>query len=229
MTVPSLPRSWVFPTFPGGDLWSYERFPLDEQPRLPPLDDGLAWLEREPECDEWTIDGTDAGGQSCPLTPECLAAVAAGLKLPAGLRSFAARPHLQRRVRSATACYLDLGDRAVPTSDGGHLVHLLSDQQWVLHWLLHVDAAGAETVVVTRSPLGFEEAGQPAVVELDRASGLEVCADGFVEFLYRFWIENEIWFALDEGMALRPPLAGYVAELAAAPNPRAGAPGTTGR
>jgi len=28
---------------------------------------------------------------------------------------------------------------------------------------------------------------------------LEVCADSFAEFLYRFWIENEIWYALHEG------------------------------
>ena len=37
-------------------------------------------------------------------------------------------------------------------------------------------------------------------------SGLDFayCAPSFSEFLYRFWIENEIWFALEDDASRRP-------------------------
>jgi hypothetical protein len=42
---------------------------------------------------------------------------------------------------------------------------------------------------------------------------LEVCAGSFAEFLYRFWIENEIHFATRRGQALNPAAAAYAARL----------------
>jgi hypothetical protein len=63
-------------------------------------------------------------------------------------------------VRSCTACYLDLGDLLVPVAghaaDDAWLIHFLSDQQWVMHWLLYADHDSHEAVVATHVPLGFE-------------------------------------------------------------------------
>jgi hypothetical protein len=119
---------------------------------------------------------------------------------------FVAEPELQSRVRSCTACYLDLGDSAVPVRDGGSLIHFLSDQQWILHWLLYCDPVGREAVVVTELPYGFEVSDEDlAAFRLEDAAiavfdplraPAAVCAESFREFLWRFRIENEIWFAL---------------------------------
>jgi hypothetical protein len=54
---------------------------------------------------------------------------------------------------------------------------------------------GSEAVVVSPNPLGFDEGeGEPLrLVNLPEAPDwLAVCSDTFEEFLYRFWIENEL-------------------------------------
>jgi hypothetical protein len=152
------------------------------------------------------------------LTLDALTEMTIGLGLPESLKAFARRPELQRRIRSVTACYLDLGDVAVRTTAPGQLVHFLSDQQWCLHWLVYADGSGCESVLVTDVPIGFDIAeawGEPVpeVVPLDGSFRLEVCADSFGEFLYRFWIENELWWALRRGGKLPPHLAAYAGQL----------------
>ena len=87
----------------------------------------------------------------------------------------------------------------------GLLIHFLSDQQWVLHWLLYVGDDGTEAVIATGMPYGFDgEAPSTLGGRPDPAEELVtiVCAETFNEFLYRFWIENEIWFALRDGEPL---------------------------
>ena len=55
-----------------------------------------------------------------------------------------------------TACCLDLGDFPAPTSaSDDYLLHVLSDQKWGLHWLLYIDRAGNEAMVVSSNPIGF--------------------------------------------------------------------------
>jgi hypothetical protein len=99
---------------------------------------------------------------------------------------------------------------------GGTLIHFLSDQQWIRHWLLFVGADGAEAVVSTYLPYGFIDEHEPYDEDdsgrttddlrtFDPASAdAIVCADSFSEFLYRFWIENEIFFRQTEGSDLTP-------------------------
>jgi hypothetical protein len=108
-----------------------------------------------------------------------------------------------------------------PNVGGGWIpgVHLLSDQQWCLHWLVYVDANGSESVVTTAEPLGFKlglddwEKPIPPVVPLDGSYDLRVCADSVNEFLYRFWIENELFYA--GGKATREPLLAYASAFRA--------------
>jgi hypothetical protein len=131
----SLPRVWSFPALRGyrsDGRATYVSHDLDEQPPVPSQKD-LGWLEEESEKPEWSIEGTDARPVR-RLTSADLDAVAGGLPVPSSLRLLAGRRDLQRRVRSATACYLDLGNFAAETSaEGGYLIHVLSDQQWCLH------------------------------------------------------------------------------------------------
>ena len=112
--------------------------------------------------------------------------------------------------RAPQTRHLDLADSAVPVSSGGWLIHFLSDSQWVLHWLLYTGTDGAEAVVVTRRELGFElgEDGDEEVPRVFEAGSgqAEVCTESLSEFVYRFWIENEIWFRVNKPTDRELPL-----------------------
>src|SRR5579884_1809700 len=218
----SLPRVWWFPKLNGfrsNDSGTYIRYPLEQQPKIPTFPHPLSWLEQEPEKADWAIDQGDPGQQTQLLTLGGLEEVAGRLPLPCSLRIFASRTELQRRIGSVTACYLDLGDVLTPTTvDGGHLIHLLSDQQWCRHWLVYLDSAGNEAVVTSAIPIGFDlpadwTARPPKVIPLDGSFDLDLCADSVSEFLYRFWIENELWWALEDSSPLPQRLAEYAAQL----------------
>jgi hypothetical protein len=165
------------------------------------LDDELRWLRAEAVVPESLAADSHAPPPIRPATAEELSVLVGSRTavLPASFRAFVAHDEPRRRVRSCTACYLDLGDYVVPTSNGeGWLIHFLSDQQWVMHWLLYFDGHGHEAVIATEVPFGFETDENPPGTFDGAAVGAAVCAESFSEFLYRFWIENEIWFALDK-------------------------------
>lgn len=222
--IDRLPREWVFPTFRGLQTQhrsacsgTYCRSDLDLQPAVP-NDQDLAWLHAEPSW-EWHIgvQGDDPAQQ--PITSPALDSLPGRPETyPLDFRTFAEQPELQTKIRSATACYLALGDFAARTDTGGRLVHFLSDQQWVFHWLLYVDDAGSEAVVGSPEPIGFDLAPMdmqslPDPIPMDGRIDLVVCADSFAEFLYRFWIENEIWYTSSKQLPLPDVLARYAAEL----------------
>jgi hypothetical protein len=201
-------RSWVSFELPGyrehvGSAtytdFSYEGLPPIERD----LDDELNWLLQQP-----IAKNSLAEHYSDPVraaTAEGLDQVASGVNLPPAFARFIGSQEPRERIRSCTDCYLDLGDFAVPVEDG-LLVHFLSDSQWVCHWLLYEGPDG-EAVVVSDDPLGFElGADESTRRELTPATmEASVCAESFSEFLYRFWIENEIWFRLVRPGLLRRP------------------------
>jgi|SRR5215831_6829259 len=85
-------------------------------------DHNAGWLEEEGEKPEWSIEGKDARPIR-RLTSADLDAAAGELPVPSAMRLLARRRDLQRRIRSATACYLDLGDFVAKTSaEGGYLI-----------------------------------------------------------------------------------------------------------
>jgi hypothetical protein len=194
-----LARSWWSVELPGvrphrGRYATYSAF---DWRRLPPMPGWVtpdySWLASSPVHAESSLavpfravsrDLADWGD---------LAVQTAGARMPAEFLRVARDPALRRHLRSATDCYFDLGDHAVEVP-GGWLVHFLSDSQWVRHWLLFA-GAGEQAVVTTSFPAGFELTpddrraypGEPAY---------EICAGTFLEFIWRFWIENEIWFAV---------------------------------
>lgn len=88
---------------------------------------------------------------------------------------------------------------------GGSLIHFLSDQQWVLHWLLFVGVDGSQAVVVTDVPFGFADDEKTHRLFDPERREAQVCAESFSEFLYRFWIENEIWLRARDRKS-EPPL-----------------------
>ena len=168
------------------------------------------------------MDSPDVPPQ-LPLTANALTAIGGGLPVPTALSLFASQRDLQHRVRSATGCYLDLGDLRAPTSrPGGYLVHFLSDQQWVRHWLLYLGSGGNEGVVTTEAPIGFDLSRDPGCqnlppdqVGLEGAGDLDLCAPNFARFLYRFSEENELHFALSRQRLLSGAVKAYADQRAA--------------
>jgi hypothetical protein len=211
-----LPRAWWSIALPGyrehsGGHFTYSRFTFD---RLPPvrrqLDSEFQWLVREPAVSHSLAEVERR--PSRPATADQLELLLAGhsVALPGSFMTFVASEEPRARVRSCTDCYLDLADFAVPVSSGGSLIHLLSDSQWGLHWLLYTGADGSEALVVTDRPFGFDlsdEDDEEVERVFDPGCGqVEVCAESFSEFVYRFWIENEIWFRLTGRATGEPPL-----------------------
>ena len=93
-------------------------------------------------------------------------------------------------------CHWELPDFIVPTvgPEEGRLIHFLSDQQWCMHWSLYVSRDGQECVLCSTEAHGFD-GDEPGAIN-PAESGAYFCAPSFSEFVYRFWIENEVWLAL---------------------------------
>jgi hypothetical protein len=231
VTSASLPRVWWFPPAAGllrpspEKPTTYGKYDLDAQPHVPHPDPELSWLADEPPVSEWSLDSSDATPQRRLARSE-LFSVLDGLEPPRALAALAEQPELQRRLRSFTGCYFDLGHHAVPTQECELLLHLVSDQQWVRHWLVLLLHDGSSPVVSTTLPIGFDlpdDWGQspgedpvPDVVAVDGSSDLTLTGDSVEEFLYRLWVENEIAFRTREGRALSEPLRAYAAHLGSA-------------
>ena len=201
--LPTLPRAWWSTDLPGfrehpEPFATYSAFSYAGLPPIRrPLDPDLRWLREQPVVAR-SLGDVDAGDAVAErrATAADLQALLEGrqIALPPSFRVFVTDPEPRRRVRSATLCYLDLGQFVVDVKGGGSMLHFLSDQQWILHWLLYVGDDGSEAVVVSETPLGLE-ADEHSFARFDPTTDTaNVCAESFSEFLYRFWIDNEIYF-----------------------------------
>lgn len=210
----ALPRLWptiAIPAIATG-MATYWTVDLDSMPPIEAaLDGSLAWLlETAPHRRSLVRGPDDAVERDADAAG--LRAVAPGQAVPESFRRFIEDPDARRHIRSATACYLDLGQFSIATSEGGRLIHFLSDQQSVLHWLLYVRHDGSDAVLTTWQPLGFDDGEHEPIVELELTAwnrSLAVCADTFEQFIYRYWAMNELFFKLGVdkvGIGALPPV-----------------------
>ena len=227
----AVPHRWIHIQLPGyrqlPQQHTYESSRLADLPQIPiKLDDDCEWLRVH------GLVHAHGGLNQCerdiqPSFVENLA-LRAHIQLPKSVSWFMTHPELQSRVRSCADCYLDPGERIVETigSIPGHLIHFLSDSQSCAHWYLHVLPSCNSAVLASPDLYGLEIENSDWIenpsCRLERIdlSGLEFayCAPSFSEFLYRFWIENEIWFALRDNckrQSLNPLELSYVRHYAA--------------
>jgi len=125
-----------------------------------------------------------------------------GMALPDSFLKLMDSMQLQDRIPSCTACYFDLTDHIVnsPNETDRHLIRFLSDQQGCLFWYLYLDNQDELGVVV--SELLLDEPGwQNALHGKSVIDHIKLCGPSLEAFIYRFWIENKIWFALDDESA----------------------------
>jgi hypothetical protein len=185
---------------------------------IPPLDsaqfDGkFAWLK--------PLAGGNPGAYAAP-TPDTpiikkldklkASAQKHNVTLPSPFLTFMQNTAWQDSIPSCTACYFDLSESLVPDplQDEHYYIRFLNDQQDVLMWYLYLNAGGDSCVVVV-SPVPLDEIEEQEIPSAAIKANTLYCAESFEAFIYRFWLENTIWFALDFGEAMTESQKAYLA------------------
>jgi hypothetical protein len=205
---PLFPRAWWafdLGRYRGCD-GTYCYYEYDSLPPITAPSESLDWLE--------PLDAhTDAQMAMHRNPPEARGEVAKmaasatrlGLTLPESFVRLMSDPTLQDSIPSCTACYFKLSDDLLPFpgGDGGYFTRFLNDQQDVLLWYLYLMQDGAQSVLVT--PIELEEMARQVengTFGDDERQAIRsntwVCAPSFGEFVYRWWLENSIWFKVSE-------------------------------
>lgn len=132
-----------------------------------------------------------------------------GLVLPDAFRQLMNSAELRGRIPSCTDCYFELSEKLVPCpgSEEGYIIRFLNAAQGQIAWYLYLTPQGGHCVLVGYPLLDL--VGDPenpaysdqGITEEERKMAFEgkgafVCAFSFEEFLYRFWIENLLWYKL---------------------------------
>lgn len=180
--------------------FTYEQMSYDSLPRLP-LDSfrgKFQWLpevEQEHGCRETEQQARDWRDQFETLV---VSASELGLRLPDSFLHYM-RSDLRYRLRLTRGGYYRLPDRIESSPKGdGYLFLFLADSQDCLLWYLHLDPlSGDHCVVVSWDFFGCDIDAEPQYPE--EPDNVFFCAPSFEAFIYRTWIENEIWLAWHEG------------------------------
>ncbi|HLK56200.1 MAG TPA: hypothetical protein VKU00_06535 [Chthonomonadaceae bacterium] len=199
---------------------TYALFPYEGLPPIhQDLDEAFRWLEAEPLYENVTtvkVEDVDLKVLDQIVTlPD--------LRLPSTFTLFVRSPSLQKRIRSATGCHVDLLQPIpIGEQERGYLLHFFSDHQGCLHWYLYVNAEGDHCVLVSGYVYGYdkgtnrwicrvneEEWAYPSFFELlQEKKEIWYCAPSFSEYLYRYWLENAI--AFDYPNSLTPVQLAYL-------------------
>jgi hypothetical protein len=210
-----LPRAWFTPCG-HEDFWAapstYGLIPFEGLPALDSSSQngGFSWLPERPPDDcplQFEQFERNVGKTLEKLTRD---AAAMDVQLPESFLTFMSDPDIHSRVPTNTACYLDLSNRLIEI-DGrsdAKLLRFMNDQQCVLLWYLYLQV-GSPVSVVFADPQWSDEAPGDTLDDVITPTNLTVCAESFEEFIFRFWIENAIWFALYEKRELSEPQEAY--------------------
>lgn len=127
-----------------------------------------------------------------------------GLVLPEAFLQLLGSPELQENIPSCTACEFELVDKITPYpgDEGGYIIRFLNDQQGVLTWYLYLTPGGEHCIIT--STIFLDLLAEPDYVENPEekwesaaiANQTFFCSPSFEEFIYRFWLENRLWFKL---------------------------------
>lgn len=132
-----------------------------------------------------------------------------GLELPPAFLRFISDADLYGRVPSPTACYLDFSHGLLddPSCSGGRMLRFMNDSQASVLWYLYLRPQGDHCVVASAE--WFDGLQNQSSSDLDPDLYFW-CAEHFEQFVYRFWIENQIWHRVHAGLALTPEERRYL-------------------
>jgi hypothetical protein len=204
---------------------TYEQTDYHSLPPIPQLRPRLAWLAPlHPKVDEEVrmYRPDDEGRKTYMEKRERIMAEARAfdLALPDTFVQLTGSFELQDRIPSCTACYFDLPEKVIksPFREGDYIIRFLNDQQVCVCWYLYLPT-GESPFVISSSGDG----NKPFLDTIDvgrRAESIDfarkytaLAAKSFDEFMYRYWIENCIWFHRDMGLPLTPAQLDYVRSI----------------
>src|SRR5204862_5037377 len=96
-----------------------------------------------------------------------------------------------------------------PDGGPGRLLRFLNDQQCCLPWYLHLLPDGRHTVVCAWPE--FDDGADGSSLEaIATPRDPVICAPSFEDFVYRFLLENTLWFAVEEGRTLSDEERAYI-------------------
>lgn len=207
-------RWWGVGLGPRETMATYQPFPYHRQPPLPVerFDGTFAWLRTAPST-EADVDPDDGAwpGRLAELRSH-------GFNVPALFDRFIVDADLHRRVPSCTDNFFlgGAGAEVHPLGDDACFLTFYSDSQSCVVWGLRL-GKGADRVApvlagVPEHPDEEPPEGQPYF----RFPQLTFCAPTLETFVYRWWLENTIWFATEweEGQRdLTPDERAYLAHL----------------
>lgn len=224
MAFANFPATWIGSGIPGvrSCYGTYCETPLQDLPPVQVSDD-LTWLEPvHPAIAEKMKVYRPSAPERQIYAQNARAILAQAeelkLRLPTAFKELIESEEMQDRFPSATACYFDLLEEIVPAPFGldGHIIRFLNDQQICVLWYLYVPREGAPTVLASYPVEGadfLEELDTEDAGMVQHASdATRAVAHTFAEFLYRYWIENSIWFKKSLGIEMTAAEAGYIAQ-----------------
>jgi hypothetical protein len=199
---------------------TYCFYPYDSIPPIRALNGTLDWLgPLDHETEQSMQLYRNAPEQRGNLTQVAADATKLGLTLPEAFVRLMGSPELQDRMPSCTACTFDLSAHITPCigETPGYLIRFLRDQQSVLLWYLYLTPHGEECVLASPYEFGDGEDDNPNDLPDDQRRAVMahtcICAPTFEAFVYRFWLENILWFKLnssDDDGRLSEEQRGYV-------------------
>ena len=187
---------------------TYERFRYQDQPPLPvgTFDGTFAWLRQSRPQFSYT--------EGPRWKTFCAETRAAGYFVPDEFERFLADVNLPARIQSCTDNYFERppspgASHSAPSAerDDGLLVTFYADSQYCVLWAILLPREPGRYAPILSGPpnalfprmLGDEEAEQDEPYD----AGV-LAASQFEQFVYRWWIENEIWFATVWNESRRP-------------------------
>ncbi|WP_437616830.1 hypothetical protein WMF20_23270 [Sorangium sp. So ce834] len=194
---------------------TYMLIPYDQLPELEQhhWDGSFRWLPAPPERDTVLGVHEESCEKQLDLSQLYGEAQQAGIRIPDAFATFLTTPEIHRRVPTCTACYLELSTRLLepPSNQPGRLLRFMNDQQACVLWYLYLPPDDVPAVVAGM-PEWLDDASEGSLDDDDGVvfEQLVLCAPDFETFIYRFWIENAIWYALVERRPLTSAQSAYL-------------------
>jgi hypothetical protein len=219
----TLHRGWVTA---GGELWNchgtYCKVPDRFLPRLEVATDDFSWLDevsfglRDVIAETSSLHSSD--NDIDHLENIIAKAQILELNLPQPFLRFIRDASMQAKVPSCTACFLALSKKLIPIEDfdGWYLLRFLNDSQSCFMWYLCLNRDSEASVLASQyffEPEIFKVMEYEEVKRSDIFQKASLCSDSFMEFLYRFWIENTIWYSAHQKLPFTPIQQAYQSKI----------------
>jgi hypothetical protein len=210
----SIKKGWWSIGLPGY-RHSQSTYTLYNYERLPPIpqdfDDNFNWLLEKPNVGN-SLALSTYWNDAIPELNEFLS-ILRPIKdiIPNAFWNFIISQELHQRFHSVTSCELWSPDFIIKTMGGieGYLFHFLADQQFCVNWFLHITQEGKQFVVASPGWLGYRAGELPREINLAQVEAY-YCSPSFSEFIYRYWLENEIAWSLFKNIPLNQIQEEYV-------------------